>query len=419
MSPEENDLLTDVMGGSMGAMMRRYWLPALLSEEIPGPDSDPVQVRLLGEELVAFRDSEGRIGLIGEHCAHRGTSLVYGRNEQCGLRCIYHGWKYDVEGRIVDIPTGPSGMRERVRQVAYPCVERAGVIFAYLGPREEQPLFPHYTWAELPEDHTYVAKSLLECNYLQGLEGECDSVHLSFLHSRFTTGADEALYSPVLSRYETEETDFGVRLLAFRPAAEDRCYLRVSSFVMPSACWVPARGKEVHFYVPIDNTSTWRYDMGFRTDRPFEPGDNPGEERRRLIDANYVRVSGASNGYRQDRERQRKEDFTGIEGFLVEDAAATESMGPRFDRSREHLCPSDKAIIAVRRYLLRSVRGFLAGEPLPHLVRSEDENVFGHVDTLAQVIPAAGDWRRFFPHLTAGSGSGDGRAGAANLGARA
>ena len=186
MLPKElNELLTRTGPGTpMGAFLRRYWLPALLSEEIPTPDCPPVQVRLLGEELVAFRDSEGRIGLLEEHCLHRGTSLFYGRNEECGLRCIYHGWKYDVAGRVLDTPAEPAGstFKDRLQHVAYPTHEAGGMIFAYLGPPDKQPLFPSYSWAQLAPEHTYVTKSLLECNYLQGLEGECDSSHLSFLH---------------------------------------------------------------------------------------------------------------------------------------------------------------------------------------------------------------------------------------------
>src|SRR3954465_6770612 len=159
LSKELNDLLTHTGSGTpMGDFLRRYWLPALLSEEIPAPDSPPVQVRLLGEELVAYRDTEGRIGLLEEHCLHRGTSLFYGRNEQCGLRCIYHGWKYDVTGRVLDPPAEPadSSFKERLRHVAYPPPEAGGMIFAYLGPPEKQPLFPNYSWAQLAPEHTYV-----------------------------------------------------------------------------------------------------------------------------------------------------------------------------------------------------------------------------------------------------------------------
>ena len=183
LSKEDNELLTQVNPGTpMGNLIRRYWVPALLSEEVPQPDCPPVRVRMLGEELVAFRDSEGRIGLLGERCAHRGTSLFYGRNEDCGLRCIYHGWKYGVDGHVLDMPAEPgdSDFKKKLRHTAYPTHEAGGVIYAYLGPRDKMPLFPNYEWTQVPLDQTYVTKCLLECNYLQGLEGECDSSHLSF-----------------------------------------------------------------------------------------------------------------------------------------------------------------------------------------------------------------------------------------------
>jgi phenylpropionate dioxygenase-like ring-hydroxylating dioxygenase large terminal subunit len=171
----------------MGELIRCYWIPALLSEEIPEPDCPPVRVRILSEKLVAFRDSQGRVGLLEEHCSHRGTSLFFGRNEECGLRCIYHGWKYDMEGNVLDTPAEPAGsdFKSKLKHVAYPTMEAAGIVFGYLGPQDKMPLFPNYEWTLLPKDQTYVTKGLLECNYLQGLEGECDSSHLSFFHREF------------------------------------------------------------------------------------------------------------------------------------------------------------------------------------------------------------------------------------------
>ncbi len=403
MLPKElNELLTRTGPGTpMGELMRRYWVPALLSEEIPEPDCPPVQVRILGEELVAFRDSLGRVGLLDEHCAHRGTSLFYGRNEECGLRCIYHGWKYDVEGRCLDMPAEPPGstFKDRVRQRSYPVHEVAGMIFAYLGPPELRPLFPRYTWTELPTEQTYVTKCLLECNYLQGLEGECDSAHLSFLHREFSF--DQG-YSPLYVQdtapaYEVEETDFGMRLIARRRANDEQTYLRVSSFVMPLSCWVPARVKEVHFYVPIDDTHAWRYDLGWFPDRPVRPED---VHRRRQIGPDYRRIRTQANHYLQDRALQRTSDFTGIEDFLNEDACATETMGPLYDRSREHLGASDKAVIAVRRYLIRTIRAFQQGATPPHVVTDPALNCFAHVDTFAELVPSNVDWHTLYPHLT-------------------
>ncbi|HEY7066590.1 MAG TPA: Rieske 2Fe-2S domain-containing protein [Chloroflexota bacterium] len=400
LSKELNDLITLTNAGTpMGDLMRRYWLPALLSEELPAPDGPPVPVRLLGEELVAFRDSEGRVGLLDEHCAHRGTSLLYGRNEECGLRCIYHGWKYDVNGHVTDTPAEPgdSTFKARLRTTAYPAHEAGGLVWAYLGPPEKQPLFPNYGYTQLAPEHVYVTKCLQECNYLQGLEGECDSSHLSLLHRDFLLSGQQALYqadsAPI---YETEDTDFGVRLIALRNAPPDQTYVRISSFVLPSHCWIYARVPEVHFYVPADDTHSWRYDLGMILDRPVRPED---VERRPQIGPDYRRVRNLANHYLQDRDKQKHQTFTGIENFLNHDSCATETQGARYDRSREHLGQSDRGVIVVRRALIDVVQRFQAGEEPPHLVYDPAQNHFEHVDTIQQLIPRGDDWHAHFPRL--------------------
>src|SRR5438046_1532374 len=233
LSKEDNELLSQTAAGTpMGNLIRRYWIPALLSEEIPAPDCPPARVRLLGEELVAFRDTNGKIGLLGEHCLHRGTSLFYGRNEECGLRCIYHGWKYDVEGHVLDTPAegADSNMRMGMLHTAYPTHEANGIIWTYMGPADKTPLFPNYEWMKVPAENAYVTKAYQECNYLQGLEGECDSSHLNFLHRTLKQGG---LSHDTIPEYQTEDTDFGVRLIALRDRDEGKTYVRVSSFLMP------------------------------------------------------------------------------------------------------------------------------------------------------------------------------------------
>jgi phenylpropionate dioxygenase-like ring-hydroxylating dioxygenase large terminal subunit len=383
----------------MGKLIRRYWIPALLSDEIPEPDCPPVRVHILSERLVAFRDSQGRVGLLEEHCSHRGTSLFFGRNEECGLRCIYHGWKYDMEGNVLDTPAEPAGsdFKSKLKHVAYPTMEAAGIVFAYLGPRDKMPLFPNYEWTLLPKEQTYVTKGLLECNYLQGLEGECDSSHLSFLHREFTALGRRQLFAlDSAPAYETEETDFGVRLIATRNAGLDTQYVRVSSFVMPIACWVPARNRETHIYVPVDDQHAWRYDLGFLRDRKPTVED---WNRKSQIGPDYRRLRNLQNNYLQDRQRQATTDYTGIENFLNHDGCATESMGPIFDRSQEHLGVSDKAVIAVRKFLINAVKQFEEGQEPPHIVRDPAQNSFSHIDTFAQTIPASVHWRDRFGHL--------------------
>jgi phthalate 4,5-dioxygenase len=357
-----------------------------------------VQVRLMGEELVAFRDREGRIGLMDEHCAHRGTSLFYGRNEECGLRCIYHGWKYDVDGNVLDTPAEPAGSRfkDKVRQTSYPCREAAGVVFTYMGPKELMPLFPSYEFTSAAPGTMRATKSLQDCNYLQGVEGECDTTHLQYLHWQFeASGHMRDYYRNPMREYITEETDFGVRLVALRDAEPGKTYVRVSSIVMPMLCWIPAGGTgSVHMYIPAqDDAHSWRFNLDLNVMR--DRGDQE-----KFYDENYRKVRNINNHYLQDRELQREVSFTGMgPNFVIHDACATETMGPIYDRSKEHLGASDRAVIAVRNYLIRTARAFANGAEPPNLILDPSHDLHGHVDTFSKVIDG-GDWRGAFPHLS-------------------
>ena len=402
---EENDLLTQIGPEKpMGQLMRRYWIPALLSNEIPEPDSAPVRVRLLDEDLVAFRDSEGRVGLLDEHCSHRGTSLFFGRNEECGLRCIYHGWKYDIEGNVLETPAEPAGstLKDKVHHTAYPCQEAAGIVWSYLGPKDQIPLLPNYEWMNLPSEHLYITKSVQDCSWLQGLEGECDSSHLSVLHKTFTAnqqrgGGDGALYAADSAPHlEGIEMDYGIRMLSCRKVDAETTYLRVSNIVLPCHGFIPtgglkgnAEGYTIHSHVPIDDTHSMRYNIHFRRTRPIRNDERQHDDE---IGADFRKLRNLQNNYLQDREQQKRETFTGMgQIFLIHDSCATESMGPIFDRSQEHLGISDITVITVRRFLLNIVKALASGKDPPHVIRTVAQNDLRHLACIAAKIPSTKD----------------------------
>jgi phenylpropionate dioxygenase-like ring-hydroxylating dioxygenase large terminal subunit len=408
-SSEENQLLTEVGPGTpMGSLLRRYWLPALLSEEIPAADCPPVRVRLLGEDLVAFRDSNGHVGLLGEHCAHRGTSLFYGRNEECGLRCIYHGWKYDYQGHVLETPAEPpdSDFRRKLRHTSYPCEEYAGMIFTYMGPPARRPLLPHYEWMTLPLNQTCPIKSYLECNYLQGIEGDFDSSHTTFLHANNIKNVDY-LKRDGAPTLEAGDASFGMRAVSIRKVGAEQIYVRTSPYIMPSFSIVPGPPtakfeaddiRAFRFWVPIDAGHSWLYILNMRN-TPFTD-----EERKSFvswIDADYRRIRNLSNNYLQDREYQRTTSFSGIKAVIPaeQDGCATETMGPICDRTKEHLGYSDKTIIALRRMLLEAVRAVARGEDPPHIVRDPGQNDFTRLRSLKGVLPAGTAWQKILEGL--------------------
>ncbi len=414
LSREENEILTRVGASTpMGELIRRYWIPALLSEEIPAPDCPPVRVRLLGEDLVAFRDSQGRVGLLGEHCAHRGTSLFFGRNEECGLRCVYHGWKYDVDGNVLDTPAEPadSDFKKKLRHVAYPCKEVARMIFTYMGPAEKQPLIPGYEWFTLAEEQVCPVKSYLECNYLQGIEGDFDSSHTSFLHNNNIKNA-ERLKRDGAPTLDAEETSYGMRAISIRTVGTGQIYVRTSPYMMPSFSIVPgpptAKFEEddirgFRFWVPIDDQTTWLYILNMRK-KPFT--DEERKSLRSWIGADYRRIRNLGNNYLQNRELQRTASYTGIEAFnpAEQDGCATESMGAIWDRSKEHLGYSDKTIIALRKMLLRAVSDVAEGKEPPHIILDPQSNDFSKLRSIKGVLPAGTDWRQIMD----GMGPNDG-----------
>jgi len=411
LSHAENELLTRVgPGTAMGAMMRCYWLPALLSEEIPVPDCPPVRVRLLGEDLIAFRDSNGDVGLLGEHCAHRGTSLFFGRNEECGLRCIYHGWKFGVDGNVLETPAEPEGseFRNKLRHTAYPCQEIAGMIFTYMGKPEKQPLMPRYEWAGLDAGQTYPVKSYLECNYLQGIEGDFDSSHTTFLHNNDIQN-NQTLKRDGAPTLDAEDTNYGMRAISIRKLGADRIYVRTSPYIMPCFSIVPGPPTEkfdendirgFRFWVPIDDSHSWLYILNMRK-QPF--ADEEHAALRSWIEPDYRRKRNLHNDYRIDRGLQRSRLYSGIEAVnpAEQDGCATETMGPICDRSQEHLGYSDKTIIALRKMLLNALRDLAQGKAPPHAIRQEVERDFSRLRSVKGILPVGTDWHKILDGLEA------------------
>jgi len=370
-----NELLTQTdPGTAMGALFRRYWLPALLAEELPENDCPPVRVQLLGERMIAFRDTAGSYGLIDEFCPHRRVSLWFGRNEEHGLRCAYHGWKFDVTGQCVEVPSEPPESRfcEKVRLTAYPLVKIGDVLWTYMGAPELQPPLPEWEFALVPPEQTYTSKRLQECNWLQALEGGIDSSHVTWLHGAslkhdpLFIGAKGNQYNfgdakPV---FEVVEHEGGLLIGVRRNAENGHYYWRITPWVMPAFTMIPPRGDypvHGHFWVPIDDENCWAWSYDFHPTRALTA-----DERQVMIDGHgihsknipgtYRPAANKDNDYLIDREGQKAgKTFSGVEGIAMQDASLQESMGPIVDRSQEHLVGTDRGIIMARRRLHEAV----------------------------------------------------------------
>jgi nitrite reductase/ring-hydroxylating ferredoxin subunit len=378
LSREDNERLTRVGPGTpMGDLMRRYWIPAAFSHQIAKPDGPPVRVRLLCEDLVLFRDSEGRVGLIDERCPHRTASLFFGRNEETGLRCVYHGIKFDVEGNCVDVPCVPQGTPEQmanVKRASYPCVERGDVVWTYMGPAELRPEFPDLEWAMVPQSHRFATRHIQECNWLQGLDGGFDATHLSFLHSgavdlrKGNTDHDRRV---VPSLYEVKETEAGFMFGSGRDLANGRTTWHIEVMMLPFHKIVPSVPLAAHVWAPMDDENTMLYSVNFDPHRPLTEEDLEREKAWRGIHTENGpgtdrAIQNRDNDYMIDRELQASgRSFTGLKGLGVQDCGMQESMGPIADRTLEHLLPSDAAIVRIRRRLLQTLRDHAAGKPLP------------------------------------------------------
>jgi phthalate 4,5-dioxygenase oxygenase subunit len=419
---EENDLLAHTGPGTPGgALLRRYWQPVALTEEL-AENGAPLPVRVLSEDLVLFRDDQGRPGLLGLHCSHRRADLSYGRVENGGLRCLYHGWLYDIHGNCLEQPCEPPNkeFRHKVHHPAYPCHEMAGLIFAYMG-SGEPPLLPAYEALSAPPGHRLVTKIFHECNYFQANEGNLDPSHVSFLHrqsnvpqtlKRTVKGTDGklplALYATdPAPEIETEETDFGIRIFSIRKTDEGRTFFRVTNFILPNLATIPGPmsgdGYNLYWHVPIDDTHHWRYDIVFRRSAPMDVKDI--QRNQEILDeltADHKPIRNKSNRYLQDRESMKSWSFSGMGRiFNVQDTAIVEGCGAIADRTQEFLGPADKAIIAARRMVLRAIRDLDAGREPPHVIRHAEANRFPHLMIVSEVITDGSDWKSYWKNRLA------------------
>ena len=378
LTAEENDLLCRVEGNApMGRIMRRHWLPACMSEEVAEPDGAPVRSRLVGEDLVVFRDTNGRLGALGEHCPHRRASLAFGRNEECGLRCLYHGWKFDIHGNVMDMTCEPEGSRlkDHLKHTSYPVREGGGFVWVYMGPREEMRDFEMPAWAPSPQVRISIVKVHTACNWAQILEGSIDSAHSSSLHATDmpamavdgakATAANWPRPSNDRSpRIQIEPTSFGFRYAAIRKPivnAETHDYIRMTLFIAPFTVLIPPNDqyKLAQMLVPIDDVNAMFYWIAWHETKGIDQeawrkfcGAQVGID----LDRNYRKIRTLDNMFLQDRQAMKLGDFTGIKGIPAQDMAMWESMGPITDRSHDYLGASDLAVAQFRKQMVAAAR---------------------------------------------------------------
>jgi phenylpropionate dioxygenase-like ring-hydroxylating dioxygenase large terminal subunit len=398
----QNETLTRTgPGTAMGALFRRFWIPVLLSRELPETDGPPMRVKLLGEDLIAFRDSKGQVGLVEPRCPHRGASLFFGRNEECGLRCAYHGWKFDTNGDCMDIPTMPADsptyehLRARVKIVAYPTREWGDYVWAYLGPRDLMPDLPEMEFATLPPEHRFVSKKLQECNWAQAAEGAIDTAHFSFLHAAVSSVGVSSLtrgYAPQTMgenqvrwmkndgapRYTVVKHDAGLVLAGARNADNGDLYYRIAQYLMPNHSYAPgtAPGETYHgqSWVPIDDESCWVFTYSWNPGRPLSDTERNayanGASIHAEVDAAFVPLRNRANDYLIDRAAQKHDTFSGIKGISEQDAAIQDSQGRIHDRTREVLGPTDLGIARFRVLMLEAAESVSVPPGSAYRVRS-------------------------------------------------
>jgi phthalate 4,5-dioxygenase oxygenase subunit len=391
LSREDNELLTRTGPGTpMGNYLRRFWTPVMLESELGSPDSAPVRLKILGESLVAFRDSSNRIGLLKAQCPHRGANLFWGRNEQDGLRCIYHGWKFDVTGQCTDLPNCPEGdaLASRVKTPAYATKMHGGFLWAYMGPPERIPAFPEIEIFTFPQSHRYTNKIICPANYFDLMEGDMDASHPSFLHSRLDKSTIPGAFGfqtqmlDTKPRYTIDEEPYGLRLAAQRDAGPDKFQWRVTQYLLPYITLISApRGERTYgnIRVPIDDETSINFRTYAHPDRPLRQDDydlvTP-----EMIPGTFFMKENVENDFLIDRESQKHEKFTGIKSVVAEDVAVLSNRDtPIVNRTEEYLVSSDRAIITLRKRLIRGAKALLqgtepaeVGSPAAYRVRALD-----------------------------------------------
>src|SRR5215831_2174003 len=417
LSKEDNELLTRIGPGTlMGNLLRRYWTPACLSSELAGPDSDPMRVRLLGEDLIAFRDTSGQVGLIQNHCPHRGSSLFFGRNEESGLRCVYHGWKFDVAGHCIDMPNEPaeSDFRSKVKAVAYPTRERGGVVWVYMGPLKTPPPLPDLEANVVEGASAYAIQH--DHNWLQVLEGTIDTVHAVFLHAGSIRAEDqppgtfaEWELRQRSTAFEGIDTPIGACYAARRDAMPGYNYYRIAQFMMPFYGMSPASGgllgggpSALTACVPMDDEHTLYVKfaaVGASSQNRPSRGDRTQTGGWRLLPnttdwhGRFLSEANAGNDFLLDREVQRRNvgnnGYSGIPGGRQQDRAITSSMGPIYDRTQEHLGTTDSLIIRARRRLIDAARVFAQTANTPPGVLNPEEY---RVRSGQVILPKDANW---------------------------
>ncbi|MBC7380984.1 MAG: aromatic ring-hydroxylating dioxygenase subunit alpha [Burkholderiaceae bacterium] len=413
LNAQDNALLTQTGPGTpMGQLFRHYWMPALLASELPHPDCAPVKLRILGENYVAFRDSQGRIGVVEPTCPHRGADLFFGRNEEGGLRCVYHGWKFDVAGQCLEMPTLEAAddqarqkICSRMRLKSLAARESAGIIWVYMaGEPEQAPPLPALEFMTVPASHRYVSKKLQQCNWAQACEGGLDTAHFSYLHMSIEEGdaagaamnqsALVASGNPNLIRWVREdgrprfsvlEHEAGLVIGGARRADAGALYWRISQFLMPNHGLTPAafKGENYHgqTWVPIDDHSCWIYCYTWNPERPLTDAERAkfkaGHAVHAETDDNYVPLRNRENLYLLDRQEQRTRSFTGVKGVSEQDACIQDSQGYIVDRTREHLGATDVGVVRFRKRILQELGNFqhagapsIPAAPLAYHVRS-------------------------------------------------